>query len=144
MTTTTSVRESIVQRLLALASHPQVSIGAVCNPDEIRNPENRAPAPQLTAVLWTMPGQMLGKQGNRIKWQQPFTVDIAVPWAAGAEARCDAIRLALAAALTEPMPGLPVQKQELAEVETGYPAEGSGYALVSGTVTLEYIETLTP
>lgn len=142
MTTTTTIRAAIVQRLLALGSSSASNIGAVCNPEQVRNPENRAALPQLTAVIWTMPGQLLAQQGNKMKWQQPFTIDIAVPWDNTAEARCDQMRLELANALLNAASGLTVQKQTLSDLEIGYPAEGSSYALVSATVTLEYIETI--
>lgn len=141
-TKTTQVREAIVQRLLALGADSAANIGAVCNPEQIRNPANRAADPRLTAVLWTMPGQMLDIKGSAIKWQQPFIVDIAVPWSADAEQRCDKIRLELAAALVSAFSDVSVLKSSLGELDTGYPAEGSGYALISATATFEYLEKL--
>jgi hypothetical protein len=139
---TTQVRDVIRQRLLALGSQTAANIGAVCNPDEVRNPANRAQEPMLTAVIWTLPGRMLAMQGAAVKWEQTFTVDIAVPWKAGTEERCDDIRLELATALSGAYQALPVKKNEVTELDVGYPAEGSSYALVSATVVLEYIETI--
>lgn len=139
---TTRVRAEIVRRLLLLDENSTAKIGAVIDPESVRSPSNRAPAPLLTAVLWTMPGRLLGKQGSRVKWSQEFAIDIAVPWSADAEVRCDGMRLELAAVLCDAFAGLPIQKQELSELSVGYPSEGSAYALVSVSLTFEYVETL--
>lgn len=141
-TTTEKLRDCLASRLLELED-TEANIKKVLNPDEARVPSNR-PSNGNYALLWTLEGRLINQNNSKIKWQQTFAVDLAVAWNASEnmEAKLDRIRLLLASAFAWPITGIAVQTQELQDISTGYPNEGSQYAVVSVVADYTYIETL--
>lgn len=140
ITTTHKIRTEIERRLLADST---CNIGKVLNPDEARNPAHRPAAGRRYAVLWTLEGSLENQRADKLQWRQAFAVDVAVEWGADPEQTLDAIRIALASVMAQPFAGLAVQRQQLQDITIGYPAEGSKFAVVSGTAEFTYVEQLT-
>ena len=142
MTTTTSIRNELKRRLLALGETSSTKISTVLNPDEARSPANAPAANTRMAVLWTMDAALENQRADRFQLRQMFAVDVPVPWTPSIEPELDKIRIELASVMIAPFNSLAVQKQEVTSIEIGYPSEGSQYAVVSITAEYTYIEKL--